>query len=149
MINTLRTHEDWVREEGRIVSYTPVNVIVLGCFVEGAIGIPAVDHAPTHGNGGSEDMLDELVVAGMAHGIDAPFRESEVDGLGEVQRRRGRITQVCRWLVSSRVLARKWNGCRRWLYSQHSDSMHSCIDHRGRPGGGKGGLAPFGKPTAS
>lgn len=60
-------------ERGKLDSYTPVNVIILACFIEGSIGISAMDHATTHGNGGREDMLNELVVAGMAQGINAPF----------------------------------------------------------------------------
>lgn len=39
-------------------------------------------------------MLKKLFVSGMAHGIDASLGESEVDGLGEVQRRGGRIAQI-------------------------------------------------------
>jgi hypothetical protein len=43
-----------------------------------------MDHAATHGNGSSHDVVDELWLASMAHGIDAPLRESEVDGFGEI-----------------------------------------------------------------
>ena len=51
-----------------------------------AIRSPPVDHAAMHGNGDAHDMVNEFRRAGMAHGIDAALRESEVDGFSEIQR---------------------------------------------------------------
>lgn len=45
----------------------------------------AVDHAASHGDCSRHDMVEEAWLAGMAHGIDAAFRDGEVDGPGEVE----------------------------------------------------------------
>lgn len=72
-----------------------MDVVGLGFFVEFAELGAAVDHAGVHGDGFFEDFVDEAVDSGMAHGVDASFGESEVDGFGEVQGGCGGISEVC------------------------------------------------------
>jgi hypothetical protein len=45
-----------------------------------------MDHAAAHRDGSAHDMVNQLWLASMAHGIDAALRESQVDGFGEIER---------------------------------------------------------------
>jgi len=77
-----------------VISYPAMNVIVLSCLIELAVMPFPVDHASAHGDGGRKDMLEQLIMVGMAHSINAALRKSEVNGLCEIQRRSGRITKI-------------------------------------------------------
>ena len=74
-----------------------MHIVVLRFLVELAVRAFSVDHAAAHRDGGAHDMLDELWLAGMAHGVDAALREGQVDGFGKVERRRRGIPQIWLW----------------------------------------------------
>lgn len=62
-----------------------VDVIVLGLRHILVAVILAVNHASSHGDRHRQHLLDELVLAYMAHGMYASLRQCEVDGSREVQ----------------------------------------------------------------
>lgn len=44
-----------------------------------------MDHTATHWDSGGHDGFEDLRLSGLAHGVEAAFRYSEVDGFGEVE----------------------------------------------------------------
>lgn len=83
-------------------AYPAVDVIGLCSFPELAVA-SAVNHTSVHGDGVSEDAVDEFLSIGLPHGGDTPFRQGEVDGLGKVQRNGVWITQICKSTCSVRM----------------------------------------------
>lgn len=79
-----------------------MNVVVLRFLIQVAVCPLPVYHASAHRNGAGQDMVNQFRLASMAHGIDAALREGQIDGFGEIQRRRGGVTKVCCGGVSSR-----------------------------------------------
>lgn len=63
-----------------------MNIIVLGILHELSVWRFAMNHATSHGYRGSEHMIEKLLLAGLAHSVDTPFRERQVDGLCEIER---------------------------------------------------------------
>lgn len=53
-----------------------------------------MDHTSIHWNGLTEDFINEVLLIRLLHGLNATLRESQIDGLGEVQRDGGRIAEV-------------------------------------------------------
>lgn len=56
--------------------------------------VPAMDHAPMHGNSLIEDFFNQRRPVRLPHRRDSTLGQGEVDGLGEVQRHSGRISEV-------------------------------------------------------
>lgn len=61
-----------------------MNVIVLGFLIRFTRWTFTVDHPASHRDSCPEDMSEKIRVIRMTHCIDAPFRQSEIDGLCEV-----------------------------------------------------------------
>lgn len=70
-------------------------VVGLGGVGGGAGAGEGVDHAAVEGDGLGEDAVEEVRVLGVAEGVDAAFREGEVDGFGEIEGRGGGVAEVC------------------------------------------------------
>jgi hypothetical protein len=87
---------------GREGAYPSMHVVVLRFFVQVTIRPAAVDHAAAHRDGGGHDMVDELRLAGVAHGIDAPLRKGQVNGPREVERRGRGIPKIWTSLLPRR-----------------------------------------------
>lgn len=83
-------------------AYPAVDVIGLRSFPKLAVA-SAMNHTSVHGDGVGEDALDELLSIRLPHGSDAPLGEGEIDGLGEIQRNRVWITQICKSTCSVRM----------------------------------------------
>lgn len=52
-------------------AYPSMDIIVLGFLIKLTIWFLSVNHAASHGNGGSFDVVDELWLACVAHSIQA------------------------------------------------------------------------------
>jgi len=76
-----------------------MHIVVLRLLIEVAVWSLPMDHAAAHGDGCAHDMVDELRLAGVAHGIDAALREGQVNGPCEVERRCGGIPEICTLLL--------------------------------------------------
>lgn len=75
-------------------SYPPVHVVLLRLLIEITVCSSSVDHAAAHWDGSSHDMVNQLWLASMAHGIDAALRESQVNGFGEIEWCRRGISEI-------------------------------------------------------
>lgn len=73
----------WV---GNKDSYPPVSIVVLSFLVEISIRPLPMDHAAAHRDGSAHDMINQLWLTSMAHGIDAALRKGQIDGFGEIER---------------------------------------------------------------
>ena len=77
-----------------------MNVIILWFFEQFTVWAPAMDHAASHGDGDTKDVVKKRGLTscnsrfGMPHSIDASLREGQVDGFGKVQRCCRRISEV-------------------------------------------------------
>ena len=61
-------------------------VIILSLLEQASIRALAVDHPASHRDGSGHNVVQQVVVPGIAHRVDASLREGQVDGLGEVER---------------------------------------------------------------
>jgi hypothetical protein len=71
-----------------------MNIIILRLFIELSGRILAMNHAPSHGNSFIEDSFQHLRSARLSHGIDATFRESQVDRFREIKGSGRRISEI-------------------------------------------------------
>ena len=55
---------------------SPVNVIILCLLVQLAVRTFTVDHPAPHRNSGTQDMIDEFCLTGIAHCIETALRQS-------------------------------------------------------------------------
>lgn len=83
------------REVLRRSPYPSVYIVVLRVLIQAAVRRLSVNHAPSHGDRRRHDVVDERRLARLLHGIDAPFRQRQVDGFCEVERHDARIAKVC------------------------------------------------------
>lgn len=77
-----------------ICTYLSVDIIGLSGLPQVPGEVPAVDHSTMHGYGLAHYLMYNILAAGKVHGMDASFRERQVDRFGKVQRDSGRITEI-------------------------------------------------------
>ena len=99
-----------VRPDPARRTYAAMYVVGLSLIEKLAVGTAAVEHAASHRYGRGHDTLKQARLTRECHGVDAALRYGKVDGLGEVQRYRGRIAQV--WRAGQRQLSGE--GRKRW-----------------------------------
>lgn len=99
-------------------TYSAMHIVGLRRLPE-LSSVPAVNHSPVHGDGITEDIVDELTPVGLLHGVDAALGESQIDGLGEVQWHRRWVPEIyrftiiplgsiCLGIVGKKQLWRRW-----------------------------------------
>ena len=74
-----------------------MDIIELRLLEKLACRISAVNHTTMHGDGLLEYGIEKTRTFCLFDGIDAPFRQSEVDGLCEIEWRGGLISKILMW----------------------------------------------------